>query len=37
MLDYNVGMSIAGGDASDDEINEAVFECIATINRAAPS
>ena len=32
ILHYNVGVSIAGGDASLDEITEAAFDRIATIN-----
>src|SRR5690242_6257309 len=32
VLHYNVGVSIAGGDAPIDEITEAAFDHIATIN-----
>ena len=32
VLHYNVGVSIAGGDAPLDEITEAAFDRIATIN-----
>ena len=32
LLDYNVGVSIAGGDAPLDAITEAAFDRIATIN-----
>jgi NAD(P)-dependent dehydrogenase (short-subunit alcohol dehydrogenase family) len=32
VLHYNVGVSIAGGDAPPDEITEAAFDRIATIN-----
>src|SRR5215468_10667731 len=32
ILHYNVGVSIAGGDAPLDEITEAAFDRIATIN-----
>jgi NAD(P)-dependent dehydrogenase (short-subunit alcohol dehydrogenase family) len=32
VLHYNVGVSIAGGDAPVDEITEAAFDRIATIN-----
>jgi NAD(P)-dependent dehydrogenase (short-subunit alcohol dehydrogenase family) len=32
ILHYNVGVSIAGGDASLDEITEAAFDRIATVN-----
>jgi NAD(P)-dependent dehydrogenase (short-subunit alcohol dehydrogenase family) len=32
ILHYNVGVSVAGGDAPLDEITEAAFDHIATIN-----
>jgi NAD(P)-dependent dehydrogenase (short-subunit alcohol dehydrogenase family) len=32
ILHYNVGISIAGGDAPLDEISEAAFDRIATVN-----
>ena len=32
MLHYNVGVSIAGGDAPLDEITEDAFDRLATIN-----